>query len=62
MTKVVDITISKSAKLVFENYIEKKNIIVDSNKEKIKEGVVIDKMSINSHLDSEGNNIKSKRV
>ena len=55
-------TISKSAKLVIENIVEKKNIIVDSDQEKTKKGDVMDKMLIDSHVDLGVNNMKSINV
>ena len=62
ITEQVDMTISKSAKLVIENIVEKKNIIVDGDQEKTKKDVVIDKMLIGSHVDLERNNMKSNDV
>ena len=55
-------TISKSAKLVIENIVEKKNVIVDNDQEKTKKGVAMDKMLIDSHVDLEENNMKSNNV
>ena len=62
ITEHVDMTISKSVKLFIENVVEKNNIIVDGDREKTKKYVVIDKMLIDSHVDSEGNNMKSNNV
>ena len=62
ITEQVDITILKSAKLVIENIVEKKNIIVDSDQEKTKKGDVMDKMLIDSHVDLGVNNMKSINV
>ena len=62
ITEHVDMTISKSVKLFIENVVEKNNIIVDGDREKTKKDVVIDKMLIDSHVDSEGNNMKSNNV
>ena len=55
-------TISKSAKLIKENIVEKKNVIIDGDQEKTKMGVVMDNMLIDSHIDLEGNNMKSNNI
>ena len=50
----VDMIISKSANLVIENIVIKKNIIVDGDQK--------DNMLIDSHVDLELNNIKANNV
>ena len=50
----VDIIISKSAKLVIENIVIKKNVIVDGDQE--------DNMLIDSHVDLELNSINANNV
>ena len=62
ITEQVDITNWESAKLVIENIIEKKNVIIDGDQEKTKMGVVMDNMLIDSHIDLEGNNMKSNNI
>ena len=42
ITEQVDITNWESAKLVIENIIEKKNVIIDGDQEERKKGVMMD--------------------
>ena len=62
ITEQIEMTISKSAKLIKENIVEKKNVIIDGDQEKTKMGVVMDNMLIDSHIDLEGNNMKSNNI
>ena len=53
---------SKGAKLVIENIVDNKNVIVDGDQEKTKKDVVVDNMLLDSHVDLEGNKMDLNNV
>ena len=48
---------SKDAKLVIENIVDNKNVIVGGDQEKTKKGAVVDNMLLDSPANLEGNKI-----
>ena len=53
---------SKDAKLVIENIVDNKNVIVDGDQEKTKKDVVVDNMLLDSHVNLEGNKMDLNNV